>query len=285
MGISPTVVRARSVALRDDHLPQALALSQALSWPYRAEDWAFAHRLGRGFAVEVDGRLAGTALWWPYGDDHASTGMIIVSPDAQRRGIGAAMMDALLADAGHRTIILNSTVEGRALYERLGFVPYGEVFQHQAVLTQAPPPVPGDATLRNLAPADVPALRAVDRDGSGMVRDLLLEALLEIGDVMVAERDGRVIGYGCVRTWGRGVVIGPVVAPDGDVARALIAALAARHVDTFVRIDVTRASGLSPWLESIGLPRVGDVVAMVRGSPPRPGRAATLFALSNQSLG
>jgi hypothetical protein len=55
--------------LTADHLPQALALSQALNWPYRFEDWAFALSLGVGLAAELDGQLAGTAIWWPYGDD------------------------------------------------------------------------------------------------------------------------------------------------------------------------------------------------------------------------
>src|SRR5438034_537380 len=75
-----------------DHLAEALALSQALDWPYRAEDWAFAHGLGRGFAIQTGGRLVGTALWWPYGPNHASAGMIIVAADAQRQGIGARLM-------------------------------------------------------------------------------------------------------------------------------------------------------------------------------------------------
>ena len=130
--------RVEPVALRPGHLPQALELSRALHWPYRLEDWVFAHRLGRGFAVEVEGRLVGTALWWPYGDRYASAGMIIVAPDAQRMGIGAALMDALLADAAGRNVVLNSTEQGLALYRRLGFVPTGEICQHQAVLGRAP---------------------------------------------------------------------------------------------------------------------------------------------------
>ena len=118
-----------------------------------------------------------------------------------------------------------------------------------------------------------------------MDRKLLIDALCEIADVRLLERGGAVLGYGCVRPWGRGVVIGPVVAPDIAAARALVAALAASHVDGFVRVDVPAASGLSQWLEAIGLPRVDRVVAMVRGDPPHAGGGATLFALSNQSLG
>lgn len=273
-----------TIALRADHLPQALELSRALRWPYRLEDWEFALSLGRGFAVEIDGQLAGTALWWPYGERHASTGMIIVSEQYQRMGIGRALMDALLADAAGRTIILNSTDEGLDLYKRLGFVAHGHVHQHQATLARSPA---GDLTdaVRPFLPADLSAIYDLDLAGSGMDRRRLIDALLALGNVKVIDRGGRVFGYGCVRTWGRGVVIGPVVAADVTDARALIAACATSHVGEFVRIDVPEATGLSPWLESIGLPQVGQVVAMALGPPPAPGADARLFALSNQSLG
>ena len=266
------------------HLDRALTLSQALDWPYRAEDWAFAFGLGRGVAVETEGRLVGTALWWPYGEHHASAGMIIVAAEAQRQGIGARLMAALLAEAGGRTIILNSTREGEALYVRLGFVPYGKVYQHQAVLEVAPeidPSVP----LRAAVSTDRAALRALDRTAAGMDRTALLDALDRISDVLVVDREGDVSGYACVRQWGRGVVIGPVVARDAADAQALISTLAARHVGTFVRIDVTAASGLGPWLATLGLPQVGQVVSMSLGPPPPTDPRATLYGLSNQSLG
>jgi hypothetical protein len=118
-----------------------------------------------------------------------------------------------------------------------------------------------------------------------MERTRLLEALFAVGKVAVLEREGRVQGYACVRRFGRGVVIGPVAARDVVDAKALVATLAAEHRGDFVRIDVPAASGLSPWLEEIGLPRVDQVVSMVRGKPPTPSADAMLFALSNQSLG
>jgi GNAT superfamily N-acetyltransferase len=273
-----------AIQLIADHLPQALMLSQALHWPYRAEDWAFAFRLGRGFAIETEGRLVGTALWWPYGADHASAGMIIVATEAQRQGIGARLMTALLADAAGRTIILNSTRDGEALYTRLGFTPYGIVNQHQAVLERAPP-IDVSVPLRAARPDDHTALQALDHRASGMDRAALLEAICAIADMMVVVRDGCITGYACVRRWGRGVVIGPVVARDAADAQALIATLGARHVGEFVRIDVTVASGLTPWLESIGLPKVDQVVSMSLGAAPQADPQATLYALSNQSLG
>jgi GNAT superfamily N-acetyltransferase len=281
----PTALRPfHPVGLRAEHLPQALELSQALQWPYRLEDWAFALGLGRGFAVEIEGRLAGTALWWPYSECHASAGMIIVAAQDQRKGIGGVLMDALLADAAGRTLILNSTVEGMALYTRLGFVPYGRVHQHQAVLDR-PPAAEAAKGLRSFVPDDRLAIQKLDEAATGMDRSALIDALLEISDVSVIERGGLISGYGCVREWGRGVVIGPVIAADAANARTLIASLAAPHVGRFVRIDVAEWAELSRWLETIGLPRVDQVVSMVLGNLPRTDPGQRLFALSNQSLG
>ena len=276
--------QGEAVRLTADHLAQALALSQAIHWPYRAEDWAFALNLGRGYGIETDGRLVGTALWWPYGTDFASLGMIIVAEDAQRQGIGARLMNAMLADAAGRNIVLNSTQEGELLYTRLGFKPYGAVHQYQAVLGQAPA-IETSSPIRATTPDDRAALQALDQRAAGMDRTALLNALHPMADFIVTEHDGQISGYACVRRWGRGVVIGPVIARDAADAKALIATLAARHVGDFVRIDVTRASGLSAWIEAIGLPQVGEVTTMALGSPPKGSPDATLFALSNQSLG
>ncbi len=272
------------VALTHDHLEQAYGLSQALNWPYRIEDWKFALDLGRGFAVEADGKLVGTALWWPYGDTFATIGMIIVSPLAQRQGIGGKLMAALLADAAGRQMVLNSTKEGGPLYTRLGFVPYGKVLQHQAVLAKVPRIDPCVA-VRAARPEDQPVVIELDRHAAGMDRKRLLQALFPIADTAVVERDKEIVGYGCVRRWGRGVVIGPVIAHGETDARAIIATLASAHEGGFVRIDVTEASGLSAWLGEIGLPQTDQVVAMALGGPPQASPGATLVALSNQSLG
>ena len=124
------------------HLEGALKLSQEMSWPYLLKDWEFALQLGRGFVVTSAGAVVGTALWWPYGDTHASAGMIIVSKAVQGRGYGARLMDALLAAARPRIITLNSTAEGMALYAAPWLRPIGVLHQHHGIpreRREAPP--------------------------------------------------------------------------------------------------------------------------------------------------
>lgn len=273
--------------LRSDHLPQALLLSRALNWPYRLQDWQSALDLGEGLAVVCGGRVCGTALWWQWGEEFANCGMIIVDADSQRMGLGRRLMDELLRCTDGRSVMLRSTEAGLRLYERLRFTPFGHVYQHQAVVraasavsaVRAAPPV------RPLSATDAGAIRRLDRLASGLDRTRLLDALLATGKYLVTERGGEVSGYAAARRWGRGIVVGPVVASEPEEARALIAAALADHQGEFVRIDVTESSGLGAWLESAGLPRVNTVTSMVRGTLPSMSSQVTLYGLSCQSIG
>lgn len=263
------------------HLPGALALSQEMSWPYRREDWEFALRVGRGFALERDGAVIGTAAWFPDGANHATIGMIIVAGAAQGRGYGTRLLEALLGAVGARTLLLNATAEGRALYARYGFTPVGTIRQHQGPYRgHAEAPDPG---VRTMEPNDIEAVARLDREATGFARRPLLERLIAAGEGSVLLRDGAPAAYAITRPFGRGHVIGPVVAGRPDEAHRLIAAALARLDGRFVRIDVPDSANLSPWLTEIGLKPVGDALTMVRGvlAPTGPAR---LFALANQSF-
>jgi predicted GNAT family N-acyltransferase len=266
------------------HLEGALKLSQEISWPYRIEDWDFALQLGHGFVLQRAGAVIGTAAWWPYGETHASAGMIIVANAAQGRGYGAQLMDALLASAYPRTILLNSTAEGQALYQRRGFVPIGFIQQHQGIPRgrhEAPP----SCLVRSMAASEFEAITRLDREATGCARRPLLDRLVQSGDSYVLLRDGIPRGYAISRLFGRGHVVGPVVAESPTDARALIEAVLASLGRVFVRIDTPASSQLGEWLEGIGLQQVGDAITMVLGArAPSTGPTRT-FAIANQSFG
>jgi GNAT superfamily N-acetyltransferase len=268
------------------HLAGALALSREMSWPYRLEDWEFALQLGQGFVLESAGTVIGTAAWWAYGESHASAGMIIVAKSAQGRGYGARLMDALLAAAHPRAITLNSTAEGLALYERRGFVPIGVIHQHQGVPKErheAPPTNFVRPLVRPIALSEFEAIAGLDQEATGWSRRPMLDRLVQIGEGYLLVRDGAPRGYAISRLFGRGHVIGPVVAENPADARALIEAALARLGPVFVRVDTSATSQLGEWLEAIGLQQVGDATTMVLGAIPSTG-PARMVALANQSF-
>jgi GNAT superfamily N-acetyltransferase len=267
-----------------EHLEGALRLSQEMSWPYRLEDWAIALELGQGFVLcSGAGTVMATAAWWAYGDDHASTGMIIVAKAAQGRGHGARLMDALLAAAHPRTITLNSTAEGLALYERRGFVRTGVIQQHQGVPDPRHQETPA-GIVRAMAASDADSVARLDRQATGWARRQMVDRLIQAGHGHVLVRDGEPRGYAIFRRFGRGHVIGPVVAESAADARALIEAALARLGQVFVRVDTAATSQLGDWLDSIGLRQVGDAITMVKGRHIPPAGPARMFALANQSF-
>ena len=201
------------------HVPGALKLSQEMAWPYRREDWEFAATVGQGLVLERAGEVIGTAMWWNYGQAHASAGMIIVTASAQGGGYGSRLFNGLLEATDGRNVLLNSTEEGLALYERRGFTAWGTVLQHQGWLTVAATPDARDG-IRPATVSDLAAIQAFDERATGMPRPSMVAALADLGDVVVLDRGGRVAGYAIARRWGRGYVIGPVAAESAQDAQA-----------------------------------------------------------------
>jgi ribosomal protein S18 acetylase RimI-like enzyme len=269
------------------HLTPAQRLSAAVGWPHRVEDWAFALHLGQGLVALEGDSVVGTIAWWPFGEHHATLGLIIVAPQLQGRGIGGHLMDAALMQLGARSVMLNATAEGLRLYAKLGFQPIGTIRQHQGT-PQAAAPVTRieGGRLRPLQRDDMAALAALDERASGLPRAALLGAIAEAGTGLVLETADGIAGYAFCRRFGRGKVIGPVVAPDQQSAQSLIAAWLARNGSAFQRVDTTAQGGLSDWLADRGLPQCDEVITMVRGTAPHTSQyTSKLFALASQALG
>lgn len=266
--------------------PLCVELSRRVGWPHRVEDWEMVIGLGHGVVAALGRKLVGSALWWPYGESHATLGMIIVSPEQQGAGIGKRLMQALLAQTEGRSLMLNATVAGEPLYAKSGFVPYGGVRQyHGEVLAVAAPELrPGDR-LRRGARTDLPLLERLDLEASGLLRGPALSALLARGECVILERNGDPIGFSIQRAFGRGLVIGPVVAADGADARTLVTHWLHGRQGQFMRIDVSADSGLGEWLVERGFGPAGEVTAMVRGERPHASGSARVYALINQALG
>lgn len=267
-------------------LAAAHDLSSEQKWPHRIEDWEMLFGLGFGYVAERDGEVVGTAMAWLYGADAATLGMVIVSPRAQGMGIGRRLMDAVLADLGDRTVMLNATDEGAPLYRKLGFEPIGPVFQHQGAAFAVPMAelIP-DERVRPLGAKDMATLRDLAKRATGMNRDALLDALVPGAQGVVLTRSNEPVGFALFRRFGRGYVVGPTIAPDTGGAKALISHWLGSNAGIFCRLDVPEESGLSTWLDVLGLPCVGRVMRMVRGPMPATDPAVTTFSLTTQALG
>lgn len=270
------------VALGPEHLDGALRLSRAAGWPHRLEDWQMSLALSEGRAVLTDsGDVAGTIFLTPFGTDAATISLVIVDERMRGRGLGRKLMQAALDLAGMRPLRLTATEDGQPLYQSMGFEAVGMIVQQQGTVA----PVAAPTSVLPARPMDLPAIVELDRAAFGADRQGLIGYIANVGEFIVIERAGRVVGFAGVRAFGRGEVIGPLVAEDADDARDLIAYALSSRTGKFVRFDHPSDTGLADWLTSLGLLNVGGGVAMQRPKiAPRPTKART-FGLASQALG
>ncbi len=282
MGGDPTI---RPMTAAD--LTEAQALTASFGWPHRQEDWAQMQALGRGLVAERQGRLVGTAMCWCYGRDWATLGMIGVSAEMQGQGIGRRLLRALMQELEGRKLVLHATRAGMSLYAAQGFAPTGNVVQHQGVVVRpGSAQLPQGMRLREVMSADLIPVAALDRVACGMERMPLLTALLDRPEGVALHRgDSQIGGFALLRRFGRGRVIGPVVAANRDQAKAMIAELLDLYAGQFVRIDIPEDRELGAWLSGAGLGDAGTVIRMVRGADAPTEGAVRTFGLVSQALG
>ncbi|MGZ2487728.1 putative N-acetyltransferase YhbS [Rhizobium pisi] len=270
------------VAFGPEHLEAAVQLSRQAGWPHRLEDWQMALILSQGAVAIEGGRVVGTVLTTSYEADCAAINMVIVDESMRGRGLGRRLMDAALEIAGSRPLRLVATEQGLPLYEKLGFQKTGAIWQHQGVAGKIAA-LPGTEAA---TAGDMDAITELDRRAFGADRRRLLSYLAASGEFAVMRRNGRVCGFAVLRTFGRGEVIGPVVAGGLDDAKALVAHFIVKRPGQFLRVDTTVDTGLAPWLAAQGLAHVGGGIAMAKPPIPRGADpAAATFALVNQALG
>ena len=285
--------------LGPDDLRHCVRLSVDRGWlPERAK-WSLLLEVSEVFGIDApgggdggngadgggsgDGALAGAVVLTRYGAGLASVGMMLVAARYGRRGLGRALMEHLLAEAGDATVTLFATDLGKPLYDKLGF----RTIRRSAAFTGPFRAGPAGAAraadnskmrTRSAAAADMASIIDVDKAAFGADRGCLLRRLPAFaGQLLVLETEHGVAGFAASWQNHTSTVIGPVVAPDGAAARRLIGDLAA-GIRGQVRLDLDPdRPELPPWAVRHGLQPAGLNAVMAYGDRPPPGDPARLF--------
>lgn len=224
------------------------SLSLAVGWPHRPQDWATVLSLGRGIvARDAIGRVLGSAMWFEHDRDFATVGMVITSPRLQAQGAGRVMMEHILRGLGDRRIGLNATRQARQLYTSLGFTREATVYQCQGEATvRAAGTAPFDGEIVELSDALWQELPGLDRRAFGAERRRTLEQLRQLSRGTGLVRHGRLVACALCRPFGRGHVVGPIVASGDADAVAVLRPHVERHAGHFLRVDTRQQAGAFP---------------------------------------
>ncbi|MCF1465335.1 GNAT family N-acetyltransferase [Agrobacterium vitis] len=299
-------VESFELTLTDIHdvgIDRLHGLSVAVGWPHRTEDWAFLLANGQGVAaIDPIDRVLGSAMWFPMDENFATIGMVITSPRLQTQGTGRWLMDHILGNISVARLGLNSTRAARRLYRSIGFAVEAPVFQCQGEARLSPETVkPADSSqLRAIKPEDLPEIAALDEIAFGANRQRWLGNLLPLSEGVVLLRAGKIVAFALSRPFGRGHVVGPVVAASDEDAIAVTRPHVARHQGRFLRLDTRHGSGaFAEFLQESGLSLFDTVTTMSlrapwpvgpKGEPDaddkgHSGPHAITYGLASQALG
>jgi GNAT superfamily N-acetyltransferase len=258
--------------LTPEDIDACLALAESRGWRPERRRWALLFAVGEVHGIRApDGGLAACVSLARYGTGLAAVGMMLVAERFERRGLGGRLMEHVLGAAGGATVFLYATRFGRPLYERLGFRVVGAATTCIGPFAGAAP-----GGTRRATEADLDAILALDAAAFGADRAALLRGFFDFADLRVLG-DGTVRGYAAAAPHGGVTTVGPLVAPDVEVARTLIADLAA-EVDGLARLDLDhRDDGLMAWAAERGVAPGDEVTLMVLGDRDLPGDRARLF--------
>lgn len=272
-------------AMTQDDIAAVHTLSKAEQWPHRAEDLSDMLSVGTGVVAEMGGEIVASTMWWLAAEHCYTLGIVIVARTHRGAGLGRIIMEAALDRIGNATILLNATEEGVPLYRKLGFTGVAEILQHQGASFTAPLiPLGEGERIRPIGASDAGRIPALIEQATALPRPAMMAVLMDRAHGIVLDRDGELTGVALFRRFGRGYVVGPVIAPDRMRAQALVAQWLGSRSGEFTRLDITGDSGLGDWLEDLGIIRVGRVVTMVRGTEPVPAGPARSFAIVSQAL-
>jgi predicted N-acetyltransferase YhbS len=227
---------------------------------------------------EPDGTILASAVATAYGN-FGIIGNVIVHASHRARGLGRAVMEAELGWVRQRGVThveLDATENGRPLYEKLGFAQRapswmlaeraGAIVAHHSD-ADVPP-----SDIRELTPASLPAIAALDRRAFGGDRMRLLSAVLALADTRgwtVRDANGTATGYIFVRPLEHrpGVHVGPWIARTSQAALVLlrhaVASCCAGMSEAPVLASVPGASSVvTGTFADAGMPLVPDDVRM-----------------------
>lgn len=277
---------ARMLTPADRDLMYELTVS--VFWPHRAHDLELLLTLGRGYlACDQIGRPLGSGMYFEMGPDLAMIGMMVTASRLQTHGAGRWLLQRITGDCAGRDLRVYATKQAYHLYHTDGFIPVAPVQQQQGVARPIYlPETPAGLELRDLVEGDRAELPTLDHAAFGANRTQILEALLKKSEGMIATRGGVARGFALIRNFGRGRVIGPVVAEDDAMAMALIAPLIQRHKGKFLRLDTPRENSIfNAFLSAAGLGIYDTVTEMRKGALRGGEGAAKTYGLAAQALG
>lgn len=267
------------------------SLRALAGWNQTKDDWMrfLAHQPDGCFIAEWDGQPVGTATTTIYEDKVAWIGMVLVHPNAQRRGIGRALLEHCIAFLKPRVacIKLDATPLGKTLYDTLGFKDEWTLKRWGTNHAELPA-TPMQYRVRRWQEGDHEAIQVLDADAFGVLRWPMMHRLTwqPSRALIHLTPKQRVSAFGVVRKGARAHYLGPVAANSIAAAGPLIKSLVLALPNERIFWDIPDANtGAVELAQRLGFQPQRPFIRMFLGENKWPGDPQRIFALAGPEIG
>lgn len=222
-----------------DDLQLGLKLVKQARWNQTESDWLrFMNLEPDGcFVVELDGHSVGTATTCVFGKV-AWIAMLLVDINARGKGAGTKLLKHCLDYLQERkvkTIRLDATPLGRAIYEKLGFIPEYELARYEGIAPRGTA-VPDVAKVIS---GDFAEIIEFDNQMTGTDRGKMLTQLFTEypDDIRILRHGNQMQGFITIRPGANAIQIGPCAA-TANAGPALLSDALDRHAGEPVFVDI-----------------------------------------------
>jgi ribosomal protein S18 acetylase RimI-like enzyme len=281
---APALIRT----MRRADIPAGLRLCRASGWNQTERDWQhFLTAAPDGALVAVeDERVIGSVATLPYGP-FAWISMVLVDPDARRRGLGTLLLERGLALIPKDvTARLDATPAGQVLYRPLGFTDEYALARWFVDANRRSVLRPTNA--RPIARRDWSAILETDASVFGASREKLLQGLAVDAPeyAWVVQQESRLHGYVFGRHGFLRDHIGPLIAESAAVAEHLLDACLSVTPARAVFLDAPDEQ--DSWRTALverGFAIERPFLRMYRGQLTAPGQPSRIYAITGPEFG
>jgi N-acetylglutamate synthase-like GNAT family acetyltransferase len=287
--ITSKMAKLHLVQFDKKDIPGLIELSESVGWDYEEHEIDTVMSSGKVFGHKnIEGKIVSSAAIIPYETNLASIGMVIVNKEYRGMGLGKELtqqcMNSLSSDF---SIMLISTENGKPLYEKMGFQIVDHVHKYICDTYSTSNPANRKVIIEQFNESDLNKMIELDEEAYGDKRSTFLKHRINQSKdcVMVKDTIGNIIGFGLSILGPINLIIGPIIAPDAQVASMILEKLAIGHQGK-LRIDIPSGNGVfMEALEKCGFVNVSNPPIMMFNSTKMPQRNGELFGIAAQVFG
>lgn len=279
------------VQLEKNDVSDLIELSSSIGWDYDEEEIRTIMASGNIFGHKNDlGKIVSSAAIIPYDSDVASIGMVIVDKEYRGLGLGKVVTQKCIESVHNSvSIMLIATEEGKPLYEKMGFKTVNSVHKYlcENYKASAPSSNVSGIVIENFKNIHFNEVVKIDQNAFGAKRNSFLYNRIVQSEncIVVKDYKDQIIGYGAAILGPINLILGPIVAPDIEVAALIVNSLASRHPGR-LRIDVPSGNEeFMTLLKQMGFVKVSNPPIMIFNSHKMPSRDNKLFGIAAQVFG